>query len=306
MPFPTQRNRAGFRAIPIIALAAGLLSLPVGCEIFHLDRQPEPAPLISANESREVIARGAPPTTPPGKFHTRCSYCVFYHDFEMDKDDPLFPDLESLPDRVFGELKLPPSNTVVQIFLFDTQDRYERYMRTHYKYLPPRRAYFLQGVETKDDLKIFTWMGDHIRTDLRHELTHALLHSVLKDVPLWLDEGLAGYFELPPGNEGVNPQHLEMLRRGPFQPDLVRLEKLGDVRQMGKPEYREAWAWVHLMLRSDLAAKKVLLDYLQVLRTNSNAGLLAPQLRAAVLDPEQDLMEHLEKTELTKPSLLGK
>ena len=41
-------------------------------------------------------------------------------------------------------------------------------------------------------------MGDHLRTDLRHELTHALLHGVLKDVPLWLDEGLAGFFELPP------------------------------------------------------------------------------------------------------------
>ena len=72
-------------------------------------------------------------------------------------------------------------------------------------------------------------MGDHLRTDLRHELTHALLHSVLKDVPLWLDEGLAGYFELPPENDGVNPQHLELLRRGPFQPDLARLESLEQV-----------------------------------------------------------------------------
>jgi hypothetical protein len=290
----------------IIALFAGLLSLAIGCELFHTDHQPEPAPLISTNESHEVIARGVPPTTPPGKFHTRCGYYVFYHDFDLDKNDPLFSDLESLPDQVFGELKLPPSNTVVQVFLFDTQERYERYMGIRYKYLPPRRAYFLQGVETKDDLKIFTWMGDHVRTDLRHELTHALLHGVCRDVPLWLDEGLAGYFELPPGNEGVNPQHLEMLRRGPFQPDLARLEKLSDVKQMGKPEYREAWAWVHLMLRGDPAAKKVLLEYLQVLRTNSNAGLLLPQLRAAVLDPEQDLVEHLEKTELSKPRSQGK
>jgi hypothetical protein len=74
---------------------------------------------------------------------------------------------------------------------------------------------------------------------------------------------------------------------------------------MGKQEYREAWAWVHLMLKGDPAAKKVLLEYLQVLRTNSNPGLLLPQLREAVLDPEQDLMEHLEKTELDKPRSLG-
>ena len=61
-----------------------------------------------------------------------------------------------------------------------------------------------------------------VRTDLRHELTHALLHGVLQDVPLWLDEGLAVYFELPPANEGVNPHHLEVLCRWPSQPDLVR------------------------------------------------------------------------------------
>ena len=32
--------------------------------------------------------------------------------------------------------------------------------------------------------------------DLRHECTHALLHAVLPAVPLWLDEGLAKYFEV--------------------------------------------------------------------------------------------------------------
>jgi hypothetical protein len=286
----------------MFVVAAGLLILPVGCELFHPDHQSTPPVTTSSNENREVIARGVPPTTRPGKFSTRCGYCVFYHDFELDKNDQMFSDLESLPEQVFGELKLPPSNSVVEVFLFDTQDRYERFMRAQYKNLPPRRAYFLQGIESKDDLKIFTWMGDHIRTDLRHELTHALLHGVLKDVPLWLDEGLAGYFELPHAQDGVNNQHLDILCRGPFQPDLARLEKLSDVKQMGKPEYREAWAWVHLMLRGDLTAKKVLLDYLQVLRTNSSPGLLLPQLRDAVLDPEQDLLEHLEKLEEAKLS----
>jgi len=305
MPSTTQRSRVGCRVILKIALVAGLLILPIGCELFHLDHQPEqPPPTIPANESREVIARGVPPTTPPGKFHTRCGYYVIYHDFDLDKND--FSDLEALPEQVFGELKLPPSNGVVQVFLFDTQERYERFMRMKYKDLPPRRAYFLQGVESKEDLKIFTWMGDHVRTDLRHELTHALLHGVLKDVPLWLDEGLAGFFELPPNQDGLNPQHLEILRRGPFQPDLARLEKLSDVKQMAKPEYREAWAWIHLMLRGDPAAKKVLLDYLQALRINPNPGLLLPQLREAVLDPEQDLLEHLEKIELVKPPSLKK
>jgi hypothetical protein len=182
------------------------------------------------------------------------------------------------------------------VFLFDTQEKYERYMKSRYRHLPTRRAYFIAEPRVgggADDLKVFTWTGDHLRTDLRHELTHALLHGVLKDVPLWLDEGLAGYFELPPEQRGVNPQHLEMLRRGPFLPDLGRLERFDQVRQMEKPEYREAWAWVHLMLRGPAPAKLALVEYLQQLRSTDRPGPLLPRLKDAVGDPDVALADHL-------------
>ncbi|MBY0461017.1 MAG: DUF1570 domain-containing protein, partial [Gemmataceae bacterium] len=245
---------------------------------------------------------------PPGKKHTRCGYYVLYHDFEIDKTDPLFTELDALPDQVFGELKLPPSSSVVQVFLFDSQERYERYMRAKYRNLPPRRAYFIAEPRAggADELKIFTWLGDHLSTDLRHELTHALLRGVLKEVPLWLDEGLAGFFELPPNQDGVNPAHLDTLRRGPFQPELARLEKLKDVGEMQKPEYREAWAWVHLMLRSGPGAKKVLHDYLAALRSDPNPGPLLPKLRELHPDPEQALADHLSTIETPRPAARGR
>jgi hypothetical protein len=191
---------------------------------------------------------------------------------------------------------------MVQVFLFDTQEHYERYMQKNYRTLQPRRAYFISkpGAGRTEELLVYTWMGEHVATDLRHELTHALLHSVLKDVPIWLDEGLAGYFELPPGQDGVNPQHLDALTRSAFHPDLARLEKLTQVAQMEKPEYREAWAWVHLMLRSGPVAKKVLLEYLQTLRTDPKPGPLLPKLRDAVPDPEQALVDHLSTVEIPK------
>jgi hypothetical protein len=238
---------------------------------------------------------------PPGHYATRCGHYVFYHDFDFDRSDPLFAELEALPDQVFGELDLPPTTRVIQVFLFETQERYERYMRVKYPILPPRRAYFVAEPHVGgDELKVFTWMGDHLRTDLRHELTHALLHGVLKDVPIWLDEGLAGYFELPPEQNGVNQQHLELLRRGPFQPDLGRLEQLTKVKQMEKPEYREAWAWAHLMLRGSPEAKLVLQSYLQVLRATDKPGALLPRLREVIPDPDQALSEHLNRLELPR------
>src|SRR5207302_2820246 len=134
------------------------------------------------------------------------------------------------------------------------QETYKRFMQARYPDLPERRAFFIAQPHTiggQDDLIVCTYWGKNIQQDLRHELTHALLHSVIRDVPLWLDEGLAEYFELPPDQQGVNPVHLEHLCQaadGPGRLDLARLEGLSRVGQMNKEEYREAWAWVHLML----------------------------------------------------------
>jgi hypothetical protein len=293
MPFsPRSRSRL------LLAASAALLGTCAGCETMRHDPPAQPRSVDSA----PAVAMIAPATA-PGKHATRRDYYVLYHDFELEKNDPLFVELDALPEQVFGELKLPPSSAIVQVFLFDTQERYDRYMRARYRNLPNRRAYFIAEPRAggADELKIFTWMGDHLATDLRHELTHALLRGVLKEVPLWLDEGLAGYFELSPYQEGVNPQHLDALRRCAFQPDLARLEKFTQVAQMEKPEYREAWAWVHLMLRSGPGAKKVLHDYLQSLRTDPNPGPLLPRLREALGEPEQALVDHLATVEPPRP-----
>lgn len=282
----------------MLALAVGLFALPAGCETLHADRAPEPVA-----RSAEPAPAAPVAATLPGKHATRRGCCVFYHDFELDRDDPLFAETESLPDQVYGELRLPMGNAVVQVFLFDTEERYQRYMfdekTGRYKGQPPRRAYFFAEprVGGGGELKIFTWMGTHLRTDLRHELTHALLNGVLKNVPLWLDEGLAGYFELPPANDGVNPQHLETLRGAAFRPDLGRLERFDQVKQMEKPEYREAWAWVHFMLNGDPHARRVLLDYLQALRTNPNPGSLLAKLEEAIPNPDKSLADHLARLE---------
>ena len=269
---------------PWLALA---LAIPIGCAPLR------PAPTESADSTirPESLPRSPEAYLPPGKLPPlRCGNYVFYHDFELDPHDPLWAELEALPDQVFGELELPPSNTIVQVYLFETAERYEGYMHARYPKLPTRRAYMIAA---GNEVKVFTWMGEHLRTDLRHELTHALLRSVLKDVPLWLDEGLAGFFELPPESAGMNEQHLEQLTRAPFEPNLERLEKIVEVNDMQKGEYREAWAWVHMMLRDNPATRRALLDYLQVLRSKERPGPILPRLKEQFADPNFALHRHL-------------
>ena len=57
-----------------------------------------------------------------------------------------------------------------------------------------RRAFFLaQGSRQV----VYTYFNPQLEVDLRHEATHALLHLAIAELPLWLDEGLAEYFEVP-------------------------------------------------------------------------------------------------------------
>jgi hypothetical protein len=209
--------------------------------------------------------------------------------------------LGELRDQVFKELQLPESNTIIQVFLFEDQERYEKFMRSRYPDLPVRRAFFIKQPRHTggtDDLLVFTYWHEEIRKDLRHELTHGLLHSALRDVPLWLDEGLAEVFELPPENQGVNSDHLRKVRANTFKTDLTKLEQLGEVKQMQRPEYCEAWAWTHLMLRGRPEAKAVLLSYLQQLRAPNPPGPIQPKLREVLGGtPDEALAAHLAKLE---------
>jgi hypothetical protein len=257
-----------------------VLAWMLGCQSFKFGLQ-------SLDGSPDKDDRDHPLATvpgAPGKYSFRLAPYVFLSDFEVNRDLPIFQELVSLRDQVYRELQLPPSTAAVQVYLFEDRDRYEQFIKTKYPDLPPRPAFFVANPRTlggSEDLLVYTFWGQRIQQDLRHELTHALLHSVLKDVPIWLDEGLAEYFELPPENKGINPAHLATLRRGLaswYKPDLQRLEGLTQVQQMSPTEYREAWAWVHLLLRGRPEGKAELAAYLQQLRTNPNPGPLSARL----------------------------
>ena len=120
-------------------------------------------------------------------------------------------------------------------------------------------------------------------------------------VPLWLDEGLAEYFEVPTGQSGINPKHLEPLRKPGVRFDMDRLERLEEVHQMTPAEYRESWAWVHLMMRSNPQAKQALLSYLQDLRINPNPGPLRPRLTPAFVSLDGAVQSHLADLERKLP-----
>ena len=204
------------RFLCLAFLCSFLPLVPLGCYPLKLFQTPTEETQKSAKEQT------------PSKYSLTIAPFVLHSDFELKRKLPIFDELAHLRNLVYKELELPVTNTVVDVYVFDNRDHYERFMRTHYPDLPRRRAFFVaqaREVGGPEALLVYTYWGDRVGEDLRHELTHGLLHSVIKDVPLWLDEGLAENFELPSGKQGVNDHHLDQIRRsagGPFSPDLMR------------------------------------------------------------------------------------
>jgi hypothetical protein len=265
----------------------------VGCNLFPTHQNPP----------SERVEK-APVAGAPSKYVLRVAQFIFLSDVELRRDQPMFKDLANLREQVHRDLRLPPSNTEVFVYLFEDKERYEKFMKAKHPELPARRAYFIaqpRRLGGTEDLMVYTYWGDRLHQDLRHELTHAMLHCVLKTVPIWLDEGLAEYFEVPNGQNGVNLQHLDGLRQASAKFNLDRLEKLEEVHQMAPAEYRESWAWVHLMMRSTPQAKQALLGYLQELRTNAKPSPIRPRLAPAFFSLETAVQAHLNELDRKPP-----
>ena len=134
--------------------------------------------------------------------------------------------------------------------------------------------------------------------DLRHELSHGYLHAAIPHLPLWLDEGLAEYFEVGSARGGMNRAHLRLLRQkqiiDEWQPRIARLEQLTHGNEMTQADYAEAWAWVHFLLESEHDLANVLLDYLAGLRHGEAGTLLSTKLNERLAAPELAMVEHLE------------
>ena len=152
---------------------------------------------------------------------------------------------------------------------------------------------------------MYAQWGDRMADDLRHEMTHAYLHSVAPNLPLWLDEGLAKYFELPAGQHGLNSQYVRQIAaamdRGGWHPHLRRLERLRPTADMSQEDYVEAWAWVHFLLESQPARTDMLRGYLADLRGRAKAAPLSARLTAVLGSPEWELLEHVRKLAAAMP-----
>jgi hypothetical protein len=237
-----------------------------------------------------LIAPASEPVPLPAKREFRRGNLVIHNDADVSENHPLFVELARFPEQVCQSLQLPVSDKLIHIYLFADRLAFERYILESFKDIPGRRALFVKrppiAISKESELQVLCFWGDRIQNDLRHELTHATLHSVLHEVPLWLDEGLAMYFESGIAAAGKNLRAMEALATGSVKFDLARLQRLTQVSEMGLGDYHEAWAWTHYLLHGSPLQRSATLQYL---RDMMKAGKIATPVAE-----ETELQDHLK------------
>jgi len=198
---------------------------------------------------------------------TRIIGAVRYHaDFSLENEYGIPRELANIQKDLSQYLAISHPRETMEVFFFQSRDTYRRFLGRELHDAPfDRDALYYKP---SGPGMVLIYQKPSMMEDLRHEMTHAFLHASLPYIPLWLDEGLAEYFEKPRETRArTNPYFSSVSRKIMFGqvPSLNKLEKMRYFDQMGVNEYCEAWSWVHFMIHHSRETHQMLAGYLRLL-----------------------------------------
>lgn len=235
--------------------------------------------------------QAAPPWVDRGSFGP--FHCVAT--FPLAPLAPIFSEIATIERDLQRTLGLPPVRSPIAVFVLADERSHREWLRQIYPAVPYRRALYVQRGK---QAAVYAFRHDELAVDLRHECTHALLHANLAMVPLWLDEGIAEYFEPPEALRASHNPHLSRLKwdlRFGWNQAIAELEDNSDLRQMGAAEYRSSWAWVHFMLHGPAAAHSELVRFIDDILHDEPPGRLSERLEARVPNLNARMHEHFRR-----------
>ena len=240
-------------------------------------------------------------------------YVVCQADFPLSETGELREEINQLQRDLILYLGIPQPREKIELCLFKDMNSYRQFLTTQFKDIPLDRP----ALYIKDNGPgiLMVPRDKNMMVNVRHEMTHAFLNSTLQNVPIWLDEGLAKYFETPAGKRGYENPFLKTVKKKNawsfgVAPSLPRLEKLQNINQMGEREYRESWSWVHFLIHYSSETHQLLGVYLKSLTPERQAGIsgqeaiqrqreapLTQLLQKHLPDYKKKYVEHFKKWE---------
>ncbi|MCH8046507.1 MAG: hypothetical protein IID44_22605 [Planctomycetes bacterium] len=212
--------------------------------------------------------------------------------FSLKDHVGLFADLKQIQQDLKRCLAIGDPRAPIQMYLFADKANYRRFIEARFPKAPDRPALFIKSGGV---CMVFAYQSKQFEIDVRHETTHALLHADLPMVPLWLDEGLAEYFEVAPKDRALGNSYLGTMRlmtQFGIAPKITSLEKKANISEMGGSHYRYCWAWVHFMLHGPREAHGELVRYLADIRAMTPPGQLSDRLSRRIPRLNKQFVKH--------------
>jgi hypothetical protein len=126
-------------------------------------------------------------------------------------------------------------------------------------------------------------------------------------LPLWLDEGLAEYFEVPKAERLRGGDKLfatvGQVQRGEI-PNLSDLQTIKRLEEFNDARYQDSWSWIHYMLHRRGATRSLLVRYLADHRSGADAAPLDRQLAASTRNLHDDFQQHFLSLAAKNPSFV--
>lgn len=218
-----------------------------------------------------------------------------FHSEFVIKTAPLLRDLAQIQDELKNTLGLAVGDRSIAVYFYQDWSSYRQATKAYIPKGLVRRALFVKGDKQS---YVFAYRHRGFDTDVRHECTHALVHNAVEFIPLWMDEGLAEYFEKKAGNERIRPSSLGEVRRAMFWRQsfsLEDLERLSSISEMGYTQYRNSWAWIHFLMNdtaNESTARKILFNYLAEIRKGKPPGNFSEYLRKSMTNDHARMAQH--------------
>lgn len=221
-----------------------------------------------------------------------------HSDFDLEAHRELEATLLHLRGDMASLLELSDWRKSIHVVIFQNPKEYSRYMQHYFPTVVQRRAIFLQD---RGPGMLFTHWHDQIDVDLRHEAAHALLNQSGAELPLWLDEGLAEYFEVSREDRYAhNPYWTEVAGQAEqaLVPSLLMLERIDDLAGFEEPQYRDSWAWIHFLLHRNQRTRQMLIQFLARAQHKTAQPPLSRQLPSILSDPMLEFQQHFQAMKL--------
>ena len=216
-------------------------------------------------------------------------------EFPLRDVHELVQDLGELQQDLEETLRLECQPRAIQIHLFQSKRSYDDYLRIRVPEGVNRQALYVPGTDAG---RVYAYRQRELDIDVRHETTHALLHTALPYVPIWIDEGLAEYFEMPAALRAKNHPHRKELRDAiryqRWRPNLKGLESKRKLMDMNGKDYRDSWGIVHFLLHGPVEARQGLDQYFEEILSGEPPTPLSQTLRKRIPDLDQAIVDHLK------------